>query len=223
MTICAPSAGTTSSSIVNPTSRSRSRAARRAARPRASPTKSSLSSFGSQCMLAVIRFDSESVSCPTITWPFSSRRIRCGSSPNGRAPASRAGPTGTRRPGSGSGARIQARRRSRCGRREARDTRDLDVLRVQVAELVLADVLRVLDRASASASRARGPAEVQAQRAPRSRSRSRRRSPRPRSTTRTRRSPTRAGRGRRDVVEVVGEPSDGAVVHDPAASVVRTP
>jgi hypothetical protein len=39
-----------------------------------------------QGMPAPIRFDSESVSWPTITCAFSRRSTRCGSSPNGRAP-----------------------------------------------------------------------------------------------------------------------------------------
>ena len=58
--------------------------ARRPARVAHLPTKSnSLSILTSHGIAASSRFDSESVSWPTITWPFSSRRIRCGSRPNG--------------------------------------------------------------------------------------------------------------------------------------------
>src|SRR6266404_6332448 len=79
-----PSAGTVPFAITKPTSSSRG--------PRSCacsiahlPTKSSLSSFAIQVMLASSTFDSESVSWPTMMCCFSRRRMRCASRPNGFA------------------------------------------------------------------------------------------------------------------------------------------
>ena len=83
-------------------------------RPRRTPSRA----FTSHGIAASRRFDSESVSWPTIGCTFSSRRMRCGSRPNGRpricARARAACPRRARRAGSGHGARSRARRRSRC-------------------------------------------------------------------------------------------------------------
>ena len=125
----------------------------------------------------------------------------------------RAHPTRARPCSRGSGARSRARRRSRSGARGT-GRRRRELTGVEVAER-LGRAVGVRERRRAPRARA-GPARLTAASAPVTLTISRR-SPRRRSTTRTIRTPRRARRGRRHVEEVVGEPRDGAVVHDPAA------